>query len=113
MPKPPGPPKPPKPPSGGGGGGNTNNCNTLCNAIAANLALVNALNAAGEQVSLFLNYNTSQTQTVQVRVQSVNLQTCTIQGVVEGTTNNVSVTCAFAFANFTDLQVVGAPTATF
>lgn len=105
MPKPPGPPKPPKPPSGGGGGGNTNNCNTLCNAIVANLALVNALNAAGNPVHLELNYNLTPTDTVVINVTSVNLQNCTIQGVEQGTTNNVTVSCDFVFDNYIDMQL--------
>ncbi|WP_242230523.1 hypothetical protein [Bacillus cereus group sp. BfR-BA-01491] len=104
MPKPPGPPKPPKPPSGGGGG-NTNNCNTLCNAIVANLALVNALNAAGNTVHLELNYNETPTHTVVLTVTGVNLQNCTITGIDQATLNKVTVSCAFAFANYTDMQL--------
>ncbi len=104
VPKPPGPPKPPKPPSGGGGG-NTNNCNTLCNAIVANLALVNALNAAGNTVHLELNYNETPTHTVVLTVTGVNLQNCTITGIDQATLNKVTVSCAFAFANYTDMQL--------
>jgi len=104
------PPKPPKPPSGGGGGSNTNNCNTLCNAIPSSLALVNALNAAGGNYSLQLNYDVSPSNSVIIVVKSVNLQTCTIQGTELGTTNNITVSCAFAFANFVDLQVTSGPT---
>lgn len=108
MPKPP--PKPPKPPSGGGG--NTNNCNTLCNAIPSGLALANALNAAampGEKYILQLNYNPSPTQTVVITVTGVNLQNCTIRGIDQATSANVTVSCAYAFANFVDLQVTSVP----
>ncbi|PFV68695.1 hypothetical protein COL05_29515 [Bacillus sp. AFS059628] len=55
LPKP-----PPKPPLGvfpGGFGGNTNNCNVLCNAVASNLALANALNVDGGSISVHLEYN--------------------------------------------------------
>ncbi|MGM1361125.1 hypothetical protein ACS2B2_25715 [Bacillus cereus group sp. BceL297] len=105
MPKPPA----PKPPSGGGG--NTNNCNVLCNAIPSSLALANALNAAmpGGQYYVELNYNLSATQTIVLAVQSVNLQNCTIRGVELGTTNNITVSCAFAFANFVELKVTSGP----
>lgn len=68
-------PKPPGPPSGGGG--TTNNCNALCNAIPSSLALGNALNTAGENFHLQLNYNLSPTDTVILVVKSVNLQTFT------------------------------------
>lgn len=107
MPKPP--PKPPKPPSGGGG--NTNNCNVLCNAIPNSLALANALNTAmpGGNYYVELNYNLSATQTVVLVVKSVNLQTCTIRGVELGTTNDITVSCAFAFANFVELKVTSGP----
>ncbi|MGY1418845.1 hypothetical protein [Bacillus cereus] len=103
VPKPPGPPKPPKPPSGGGG--NTNNCNTLCNAIASNLQLRNELNANGLNVELELNYDEAPNKPIIIKVTSVNLQTCTIRGLEVNTSANVTVSCAFVFANYIDMQL--------
>lgn len=51
-------PKPPKPPSGGGG---NNNCNALCNALVSNLQLASALNAAGFNMSVHLEYEETPT----------------------------------------------------
>ncbi|MEC2879679.1 MULTISPECIES: hypothetical protein [Bacillus cereus group] len=52
----------------------------------------------------------SPTDTVILVVKSVNLQTFTNQGTELGTTNNITVSCDFAFANFVDLQVTSEPT---
>ncbi|MBJ9981106.1 hypothetical protein IBT50_20645 [Bacillus sp. S70] len=95
------PPKPPKPP----GGGNTNNCNSLCNAIASNLKLASDLNAAGFNVSVHLEYDETPNNAITITVTSVNLQNCTIQGTREGTGENKMITCAFAFANYIDMQI--------
>lgn len=82
----------------------------LCNAIPSSLALGNALNTAVENFHLQLNYNLSPTDTVIIVVKSVNLQTFTNQGTELETTNNITVSCDFAFANFIDLQVTSEPT---
>ncbi|PEA06271.1 hypothetical protein [Bacillus cereus] len=101
MPKPPGPPKPPS------GGGNTNACNSLCRAMLNNLQLVSDLNAAGlVNVRLHFEYDETPNNPITITVTSVNLQTCTIRGVEEGGAGaNKTISCAFAFANYIDMQV--------
>lgn len=83
----------------------------MCNAVAANLALANALNAAmpGGNYFVELNYNLSATQTVVVTVTAVNFQNCTIRGIDQATSNNITVSCAFAFANFVELKINSGP----
>ncbi|MEE3961901.1 hypothetical protein [Bacillus thuringiensis] len=95
----------PKPPSGGGG--NTNAYNSLCRAMLSDLQLVSDLNAAGlVNIRLHFEYDETTNNPITITVTSVNLQTCTIRVVEEGGTGgNKTISCAFAFVNYIDMQV--------
>ncbi|MGA4463130.1 hypothetical protein ACPA2L_10580 [Bacillus bombysepticus] len=75
--------------------------------MLSDLQLSSDLNAAGlVNIRLHFEYDETTNNPITITVTSVNLQTCTIRGEEEGGTEaNKTISCAFAFADYIDMQV--------
>lgn len=75
--------------------------------MLSDLQLASDLNVAGlVNIRLHFEYDETTNNPITITVTSVNLQTCTMRGVEErGTEANKTISCAFIFANYIDMQV--------